>query len=58
MSVTRAQGLGAPPSERTADGYHVIDRSDGGVSYWPVSDVGIGELQNFVKLFRAAPTDG
>jgi predicted carbohydrate-binding protein with CBM5 and CBM33 domain len=56
MSVTRAQGLGAPPSERT--GYHVIDRSDGGVSYWPVSDVGIGELQNFVKLFRAAPTDG
>lgn len=58
ISVTQAQSLGAPPPERTAEGYHVIGWTDGGVSYWAVSDVGIGELQNFVKLFRAAPTDG
>jgi anti-sigma factor RsiW len=58
ISVTQAQGLGAPPPERTAEGYHVIGWSEGGVSYWAVSDVGMGELQNFVKLFRAAPTDG
>jgi anti-sigma factor RsiW len=58
ISVTQTQGLGAPPPERTAEGYHVIGWTEGGVSYWAVSDVGIGELQNFVRLFRAAPIDG
>ncbi len=58
ISVTATQGLGAPPRERVADGYHVIGWSDGGVSYWAVSDVGLGELEKFVQLFRAAPTDG
>jgi len=58
ISVTQAPGRTAPPAERTAEGYHVIAWSDGGVSYWAVSDVGLGELEKFVKLFRAAPTDG
>jgi len=58
ISVTQTQGAGAPPSERTAEGYNVIGWSEGGVSYWAVSDVNMGELQNFVKLFRAAPVDG
>jgi len=57
ISVTQAQGLGAPPATRETDGYHVIGWTDGGVSYWAVSDVGIKELQEFVRLFRAAPTD-
>jgi len=58
ISVTQTQGLGAPPPERTTEGYHVIGWTEGGVSYWAVSDVGVGELERFVKLFRAAPTDG
>jgi anti-sigma factor RsiW len=58
ISVTQTQGVGAPPPERTTDGYHVIGWTEGGVSYWAVSDLGLGELQNFVKLFRSAPTDG
>jgi anti-sigma factor RsiW len=58
IRVTATQGLGAPPRERVADGYHVIGWSDGGVSYWAVSDMGLGELEKFVQLFRAAPTDG
>ena len=58
ISVTATQGLGAPPRERTADGYHVIGWTDGPVSYWAVSDVGLRELETFVKLFRSAPTDG
>jgi anti-sigma factor RsiW len=56
ISVTEAPGLGTPPSMREAGGYHVIGWTDGGISYWAVSDVGLGELQKFVQLFRAAPT--
>ena len=56
ISVTEMQGGGAPPPERTADGYHVIGWTAGGVSYWAVSDVDLAELQKFVKLFQAAPT--
>ena len=57
ISVTEVQGLGTPRPEHAADGYHLVAWSDGGVSYWAVSDVGEGELERFVKLFRAAPTD-
>ncbi len=57
ISVTQTQGAGAPPAERTTDGYHVIGWTEGGVSYWAVSDVGEGELRKFVELFRAAPAD-
>jgi anti-sigma factor RsiW len=57
ISVTATPGEGAPPRERVADGYNVIGWSDGGVSYWAVSDMGLGELEKFVRLFRAAPTD-
>jgi hypothetical protein len=45
-------GLGAPPIARNADGCHVISWSDG-----EVSDVGQGEPESFVRLFRAALTD-
>ncbi|HEY2135130.1 MAG TPA: anti-sigma factor [Xanthobacteraceae bacterium] len=58
ISVTATQGLGSPPHERVADGYNVVGWVDGGVSYWAVSDMGLGELEKFVRLFRAAPTDG
>jgi anti-sigma factor RsiW len=57
ISVTQVSDSAAPPPPHTADGYHVIAWTDEGVSYWAVSDLGIGELEKFVKLFRAAPTD-
>jgi len=44
------------PSARPS--YHAIGWTEGGVSYWAVSDVGERELENFVTLFRAAPTNG
>jgi anti-sigma factor RsiW len=58
ISVTATLGLGAPPRGSNADGYHVVGWTEGGVSYWAVSDVGMHELEEFVRLFRAAPTDG
>jgi len=29
---------------------------ENGVSYWAVSDLGVGELETFAQLFRKAPT--
>jgi anti-sigma factor RsiW len=55
ISLTEMRRGAAPPPEHTADGYHVIGWSAGGVTYWAVSDVELDELQKFVKLFQAAP---
>jgi anti-sigma factor RsiW len=57
ISVTQMQGALAPPPERTSDGYHVIGWTEAGVSYWAISDVGERQLDEFVKLYRAAPAD-
>ena len=57
ISVTEMQGGGLPSPARTADGYHTVAWSAGGVSYWAVSDVDLETLQKFVSLFRAAPTE-
>jgi anti-sigma factor RsiW len=57
ISVTQMQGLGPPPRERDAEGYHVIGWTEGGVSYWAVSDVGLPQLEKFAELFRNASTD-
>ena len=57
ITVTQVQGPAPPSGVRTTEGYHVIGWTDGGVTYWAVSDVGEGELQKFVRLFREAPTD-
>jgi anti-sigma factor RsiW len=58
ISVTATQGTGTTARERDADGYHLITWTDGDVTYWAVSDVGLHELEEFVKLFRVAPTEG
>jgi anti-sigma factor RsiW len=57
ISVTELQGGAMPTPARTADGYHTVGWSAGGVSYWAVSDVDLETLQKFVSLFRAAPTE-
>jgi anti-sigma factor RsiW len=55
ISLTEMRRGAVPPPEHTADGYHVIGWSAGGVTYWAVSDVELDQLQKFVKLFQAAP---
>ncbi len=40
--------------QRSIDGFHVIGWSEGDTSYWATSDIGIAELEGFVRKFRAA----
>jgi anti-sigma factor RsiW len=58
ISVTAVPGKEPPAPPRVAEGYNIVRWTDGGVTYWAVSDVGLRDLERFVELFRAAPTDG
>jgi len=38
------------------EGYHLLHWSDGDFTYWAVSDVNVGDLQNFKQLFEQQTT--
>jgi anti-sigma factor RsiW len=44
----------APITSHSEQGYLALSWSDGGVTYWAVSDAASDELENFAALFRAA----
>ena len=44
----------ATPVERTDDGYNLVTWTEGGVTYWAVSDVAAADLARFAELFRNA----
>ena len=53
-----AHGLAdTAPVRRESDGYNIVRWTEGGVSYWAVSDIGAGDLDAFVQKFRTAPSD-
>lgn len=45
------------PVRRSRDGYNFVHWTEGGVTYWAVSDIGAGDLEDFVQKFRTAPVD-
>jgi anti-sigma factor RsiW len=47
----------AAPVRRMRDGYNIMHWTEGGVTYWAVSDIGAGDLEDFVQKFRTAPVD-
>jgi anti-sigma factor RsiW len=47
----------AAPVRRMRDGYNIMHWTEGGVTYWAVSDIGAGDLDTFVQKFRTAPAD-
>ena len=47
----------AAPARRAGDGYNIVRWTEGGVTYWAVSDIGAGDLETFVQKFRAAPAE-
>jgi anti-sigma factor RsiW len=47
----------AAPVRRMRDGYNIMHWTEGGVTYWAVSDIGAGDLETFVQKFRTAAPD-
>jgi anti-sigma factor RsiW len=47
----------AAPIRRASEGYNTVHWTEGGVTYWAVSDIGAGDLEDFVQKFRTAPAD-
>ncbi|HMK79153.1 MAG TPA: anti-sigma factor [Xanthobacteraceae bacterium] len=45
------------PVRRMADGYNIVHWTEGGVTYWAVSDIGAGDLEDFVQKFRTTPAE-
>jgi anti-sigma factor RsiW len=39
------------------NGYNVVHWTENGVSYWAISDLAATKLEDFVRLFRAKPTE-
>jgi mycothiol system anti-sigma-R factor len=48
--TTPADSKGQKMVER--EGYHLVHWADGDFTYWAVSDVSVGDLQNFQRLFE------
>jgi anti-sigma factor RsiW len=60
ISLTAMPAPGKPdatPSAQARDGYHVLAWTEGGVSYWAVSDVAAADLARFAELFRTTPAE-
>ena len=53
-----AHGLAdSGPARHVSDGYNIVRWTEGGVTYWAVSDIGAGDLDAFVQKFRTAPAE-
>jgi len=46
------RGPGGGPTTRDRQGYHLLHWTTADYSYWVASDLGVGELQEFVRLLR------
>jgi anti-sigma factor RsiW len=40
--------------QRAINGYNLVNWSDNGTTYWATSDLNLGELDTFVRLFKTA----
>jgi anti-sigma factor RsiW len=52
--MPNARGTPASVETHFEHGYLAITWSDGGITYWAVSDAAADELESFIKLFRTA----
>ena len=47
-----AEGQNPPPASQVHEGYNILHWTQGGMSFWAVSDLAGDDLQTFVTLFR------
>jgi anti-sigma factor RsiW len=60
ISLTAVPARGRPdaaPARRTSGGYNLVGWTENGVTYWAVSDIGAGDLDDFARRFRSAPAE-
>ena len=48
------QVLKGSTMRRSINGFHLVDWSDDGTTYWATSDLNLSELETFVRLFQTA----
>jgi anti-sigma factor RsiW len=48
--------LGVTPPH-AIDGYNIVDWTEGGITYWAVSDLSAPELEDFARAFRAGEAE-
>lgn len=56
ISLTIAPETRSGAGEEMRNGSRLLHWSQGGLTYWAVSDLDEGELRSFVQLFRAQAT--
>jgi anti-sigma factor RsiW len=54
MEMPNTGSASAPLTSHSEHGYLALSWSQGGITYWAVSDAASNELENFAALFRAA----
>jgi anti-sigma factor RsiW len=54
MEMPNTGGASAPLTSHSEHGYLALSWSEGGITYWAVSDAASDELENFAALFRTA----
>ncbi len=57
LSAVPANRLPAGATHREIRGFNLVAWSEGGVTYWAVSDLGLDDLASFAHAFRAAPAE-
>lgn len=43
-------------AHRSINGYNVVSWREGGIGYWAISDLAVGELDTFARLFKSSPS--
>jgi len=60
ISLTQVPAADHPdvaPATDVVDGYNVVRWTEGGVTYWAISDMAAADLRKFAQAFRTTPPD-
>ena len=52
FAIPTTSNLKGSTTQRSINGYNLVNWSDNGTNYWAASDLNLGELDTFVRLFN------